>query len=302
MSDKIGIIGTGSYIEMSANSFETIHYKCHKYELIAASAALDNANLDPAEIDTIIVNSIDEYISPKNANRLSYLLNTQKDALSFNIDTGCSSIIPAFIVGKCLIQTKESRNILVVFSGNAVDAEKKNISSSAIFLNGAGAVILSKSDSGKGIIDIKMVTKGEYFGLKFLRYNTPKSANDKTPQFLYESVDDSAKLRKYKRESIYGPPNLIKEIIKENGYTLEAIDYFILHQSRITSQWMKELGISDIKVPSITGGTERANMGSANTLVLLDKLNRNNLLHKHMGVIICEIGLGMNYGVILYEW
>jgi len=299
MSKKIGIIGTGSYIENDVNRLGTGQYKCHEYELSAALNALENANLDSTDIDTIIVNSFNEYIAPKNADRLSYLLGA-KNALSVNIDTGCSSIVSALIIGKCMIQANESKNILVVFSGNMSDFQQKNMPSSLSFINGSGAIVLREIYSSEGIIDIKSVTKGEYFGLKFIECNVSKNKT-KSPQFIYNYLRNSKTMEMYKQESILGPPSLVREIIKNNGYTLHDIDYFIFHQSEITSYWIKELGISEEKVPSIVEGKERANMGFANPLVLLDRLNRNNLLQKHTKIVICVIGLGMNYGVILYE-
>lgn len=130
----------------------------------ACQQALDNADLNPDDIDLLIVaTDTPEFISPSTASVVQdkmQLIN----AGTFDMNSACAGFVSALDTGSKFIQAdSQYKNVLVVgaymMSKYLNLQDKKTVT---LFADGAGAVVLKATEDGSGMLHSQLRTKGEF--------------------------------------------------------------------------------------------------------------------------------------------
>ena len=97
-------------------------------------------------------------------------------------------------------------------------------------------------------------------------------------------------------------PKYIKQILKKTGLEADEIKFYILHQAnrRILELIAKRLQVDMDKIPMNLD--HYGNTSSASIPILLDEINRNNLLESGDKIILSGFGGGLTWGATLIEW
>lgn len=97
-------------------------------------------------------------------------------------------------------------------------------------------------------------------------------------------------------------PKYIKQILKKTNTEADEIKYFVLHQAnrRILELIAKRLKVDMDKIPMNLD--HYGNTSSASIPILLDELNKNNLLEAGDKLILSGFGGGLTWGAVLLEW
>lgn len=320
MSTKI--ISTGSYIPETLihnQEFETIFdtsdswiedrtgIKSRHYEAIsnvnmalnASLKALENLDID--SIDCIIVGTYTpDTLIPGVANTVRMGLGITRNIPAFDVNAACSGFMYALQIGHAYIQANLYKRVLVIGSDfNSRILNYTDRASAILFGDGAGAVVIEKSQTG--ILGIKIAGVNDVSESLLLNSN-----NDGQSPFLKRAYNSDAKFEMKGREvykfAVNTMEKAVKEILEESGNTLDDVDYLIAHQAnqRILDLATKNLGISEDKVLSnvrILGNTS-----SGSVPILLDQANRSGLLKEGMKIVLVAFGGGLTYGVSLLEW
>ena len=130
----------------------------------AARQALERADLDPADIDLIILGTdTPDYISPATAPILQHKLGALNSG-AFDINSACASWIAGVDVAAKQITVDTDINNVLVVGGYAMtrflDYHDKR--TCTLFGDGAGAVVMSVSDE-PGYLASKLISKGQYY-------------------------------------------------------------------------------------------------------------------------------------------
>ena len=130
----------------------------------AARQALERADLDPTDIDLIILGTdTPDYISPATAPILQHKLGALNSG-SFDINSACASWIAGLDVAAKQITVDIDINNVLVVGGYAMtrflDYHDKR--TCTLFGDGAGAVVMSVSDE-PGYLASKLISKGQYY-------------------------------------------------------------------------------------------------------------------------------------------
>jgi len=130
----------------------------------AARQALERADLDPADIDLIILGTdTPDYISPATAPILQHKLGALNSG-SFDINSACASWIAGLDVAAKQITVDIDINNVLVVGGYAMtrflDYHDKR--TCTLFGDGAGAVVMSVSDE-PGYLASKLISQGQYY-------------------------------------------------------------------------------------------------------------------------------------------
>jgi len=130
----------------------------------AARQALERADLDPTDIDLIILGTdTPDYISPATAPILQHKLGALNSG-SFDINSACASWIAGLNVAAKQITVDIDINNVLVVGGYAMtrflDYHDKR--TCTLFGDGAGAVVMSVSDE-PGYLASKLISKGQYY-------------------------------------------------------------------------------------------------------------------------------------------
>lgn len=143
---------------------------CHENESvadlceIAASEAISDAGVQPDDIDLLIISTdTPEYVSPSTASVIQDRLKLT-NAGTFDLNTACAGFVTAMDVGsKYIFSDDRYKNVLVI-GGYAMSKylnmqDKKTVT---LFADGAGAVVLTASNNGSGLLTSDLKTEGQY--------------------------------------------------------------------------------------------------------------------------------------------
>src|SRR5665647_1036959 len=143
--------------------------KCSDLAYEAARRALENAELDPMQIDLIIVaTSSPDTLFPSTACIVQARLGA-KNAAAFDLEAGCTGFVYALSVAEKFLLSPDFHYVLIIGAevvSKITDYTDRN--TCVIFGDGAGAMVLDKSEGHCGIINTNIAADGTGAGLLYM--------------------------------------------------------------------------------------------------------------------------------------
>lgn len=277
------------HIAVTETSFEMAGY--------ASLRALEKAELDPKNVELIIVATFSgEYATPSMACLVQKAIGASK-AMCFDLNAACSGFVYGIDVADQFIKTGKYKNALVIGSeklSQILDWEDR--STCVLFGDGAGAVILEANDEF-GIIDSINYAIGEAFECLYA-----KNVGNKTP--FYEEQNEHKLMMNGQDVFQFAckkVPEILYEVMAKNQITQEDVDYFVLHQAnvRIVSKIAKRMKINMDKF--YVNMEAYGNTSAASIPIALSEMSEEGLLTGKK-VIIAGFGAGLTYGCSLIQF
>lgn len=266
----------------------------------AAEAALENAGITADELDMIIVATVsaDTYV-PSTSCQVQGAIGAIR-ATCFDLNAACSGFLFAMNTAYAYIEMGMAKTILIIGAETlSREVDWSDRSSCILFGDGAGAAIM-RQEEGKGGL-IASVTgsdgsQGDVLTCKGRGIQNPFHQSKRKKDYL--RMEGQAVFR----FAVTMVPRCIKQILKKTGYDTEDIKFFVLHQAnvRILELIAKRLKVDIDKFPMNLD--HYGNTSSASIPVLLDELNRNNLLEPGDKIVLSGFGGGLTWGAVLIEW
>ena len=266
----------------------------------AAEAALENAGITADELDMIIVATVsaDTYV-PSTSCQVQGAIGAIR-ATCFDLNAACSGFLFAMNTAYAYIEMGMAKTILIIGAETlSREVEWSDRSSCILFGDGAGAAIM-RQEEGKGGL-IASVTgsdgsQGDVLTCKGRGIQNPFHQSKRKKDYL--RMEGQAVFR----FAVTMVPRCIKQILKKTGYDTEDIKFFVLHQAnvRILELIAKRLKVDIDKFPMNLD--HYGNTSSASIPILLDELNRNNLLEPGDKIVLSGFGGGLTWGAVLIEW
>lgn len=266
----------------------------------AAEAALENAGITADELDMIIVATVsaDTYV-PSTSCQVQGAIGAIR-ATCFDLNAACSGFLFAMNTAYAYIEMGMAKTILIIGAETlSREVDWSDRSSCILFGDGAGAAIM-RQEEGKGGL-IASVTgsdgsQGDVLTCKGRGIQNPFHQSKRKKDYL--RMEGQAVFR----FAVTMVPRCIKQILKKTGYDTEDIKFFVLHQAnvRILELIAKRLKVDIDKFPM---NLDRyGNTSSASIPILLDELNRDNLLEPGDKIVLSGFGGGLTWGAVLIEW
>jgi len=129
----------------------------------AAKQALEEAKMDPTEIDLIIVATLtSEMISPATSCLIQQKLGC-RNVPAFDLNAACSGFIYGLEVGTSMMEKGNYKNALVIGAEKLTSfTDYEDRTTCILFGDGAGAVVLSKvEEEGFGVLGCALGADGE---------------------------------------------------------------------------------------------------------------------------------------------
>lgn len=253
----------------------------------AARKALENAKMQPNEIDAILVATTSgDYTFPNTASIVQKELKAE-NAACFDISAACTGFIYAFSVANAYIRSGMYKKVLVIGAevmSSLVDWTDRSVC--VLFGDGAGAVVLGGSETGSHITRLHSDGgKGQVLTAGGLKKEYIKMDGQEVFRFAVKKVPES-----------------IEEVLQEAGVSREEIKYFILHQAnvRIIEAVAKRLKLPMDKFP--VNLREYGNTSAASIPILLDELNRSEKLQTGDKLVLSGFGAGLSWGSTFIQW
>ena len=273
-------------VEMSINAIQKI---------------LDSRDLDPTEIDAIIVGTVTpDMLFPSCAALIQHQIGAT-NAWGYDLSAACSGFIFALQSGSALIESGQCEKVIIVgvdTMSSILDYEDRN--TCILFGDGAGAVLLEPSEE-YGIIDGIMRVDGG--GGEFLKMPGGGSLHKTT----HETVDKKMHYIQQEGRTVYkfavkGMADVSYEVASRNNLTNDDIDLFIPHQAnkRIIDAAAKRLGLPDEKV--LINIDKYANTTAATIPIGIVEAVETNRLKKGDNLILASFGAGFTWGATYIKW
>ncbi|MBV9961394.1 MAG: ketoacyl-ACP synthase III [Parafilimonas sp.] len=266
----------------------------------AVQEILRNKNLDPLEIDCIIVGTVTpDMVFPATANILANKIGA-KNAWGFDVSAACCGFLFSLETGVNFIQSGKYKKVLVVgVDKMSAIVDYTDRTTCIIFGDGAGAVLLEPSTDETGILDSILKTDGS--GVEFLHMKAggslePASIETVTSKkhFIYQEGKTVFK------HAVAGMADVSAEIMERNNLSSEDVAWLVPHQAnmRIIDATANRMGLSKDKVMI---NINRYGNTTAATIPLC-LWEWQNQLKKGDNIILAAFGGGFTWGAIWVKW
>lgn len=274
----------------------------------AARKAIANAGLEVNDIDYIIFATLSpDYYFPGSGVLLQRELGLGTIG-ALDVRNQCSGFIYGLSIADQFIKTGMYKNILLVGSelhSGALDKTTRGRGVSVIFGDGAGAVVLSRSEENKGILSSNMHSQGEH--AEELAILGP-ATNRWVDEIIAENDPDDPSWRPYMngnfvfKNAIVRMSEAIHEALAASKLGVSDIDLLIPHQAnlRISQMVQRQLQLSDDQVFNNIMKYGNTTAGSI-PIALSEALEQGKL---KSGDVLCLVafGAGFTWGSAVIRW
>lgn len=275
---------------------------CSLMVVEAARRALQDAALDPLQLDLIIVGTVTgDMLFPATACLLQAELGAV-NAAALDLGAGCTGFIYALVAAEKFLLASDMRHVLVV----GADAVSKVIdytdrTTCVLFGDGAGAVVLAKTEDKYGILETYLGADGR--GAKDLYMPAGGSAIPASPESVEKRLHY---LRMNGTEIFKFATKIIVEVsdrlLKQAGLSYQDVDLFIPHQANLR---IIQFAAKRMKIPmeKILVNLDRCGNTSAGSIpVALGEAYEQGRLHKGDIILMVAFGAGLTYGGAILRW
>lgn len=267
--------------------------------IAAAKKALQAAELEPAEIDLIILaTSTPDNTFPASAVTVQAGLGIGHGA-AFDLQAVCSGFVYALATADNFIKSGQYRRALVIGSetfSRILDWEDRT--TCVLFGDGAGALVLeAQQSSGKmserGIIGSILRSDGRYKDLLYV--DGGPSATQTVGHLRMQGKDVF-------RFAVSAIAEVIDDTLKAHDLTADDIDWFVPHQAnkRILDGTARKLKISPDKI--VITLEKHGNTSAASIPLALDTALQDGRLKRGDLVLMEAMGGGFTWGSVLARW
>ena len=261
----------------------------------AACKALEDASMDPADLDFIICsNVVNEYVTPQ----LSCIIQGGIGATCpcMDINCACAGFIHALEIAESFHKAGRVNNVLIVCAEEPTRMTDWNDRRTCVlFGDGAGAAVLAPGDNIKSIrLSASCATD------KLWQYRTLHP----TPYITKEEQDVPLQMKgqdvfKFAVKAASGD---ISRTLADAGLSADEVDHYLLHQAnvRIISAIQDYLEQPLEKFP--VNIADHGNSSSASCPILLDECRRNGLFKEGDLIAMSAFGAGFVSGAVLFKW
>lgn len=259
----------------------------------AAKKCLEQAQLDPQQIDLIVVGTTsNSHAYPSAACQIQGLLGIE-GAIAFDVAAACTGFVYALSVADQFVRTGKVKKALVIGSDlNSRNLDETDRSTVILFGDGAGAVILEASDEA-GVISTHLHAspeKSEMLMLPYAQRGVEKSG------FIEMQGNETFKL------AVRELSNVVEETLAENQLDKSAIDWLVPHQAnlRIIAATAKKL---EMEMEQVVITLDRYGNTSAATIpVALDEAVRDGRIQRGQLLLLEAFGGGWTWGSALVRF
>jgi 3-oxoacyl-[acyl-carrier-protein] synthase III len=264
----------------------------------AARAALESADLDPSELELIIVGTTTpDKIYPATACRLQARLGAN-GCTAFDVQAVCTGFIYALGVADKFIRTGDVKRALVV----GADTHSRLLDWSdrqtcILFGDGGGAVVLESSDE-PGIYSTHLHADGSYEDLLYVDGGVPLGAGVIADGNAYTKMRGSEVFK----IAVRTLRRIVAEALEANGMRASDIDWLIPHQAniRIIEATARKLDIPEDRV--VVTVAEHGNTSAASVPLALDVAVRDGRVKRGENILLEAFGGGFTWGSALIKY
>jgi 3-oxoacyl-[acyl-carrier-protein] synthase-3 len=254
----------------------------------AARRALDQAGVDSADIDLIVLaTATPDQTFPSSATKVQAALGIT-DCIAFDVHAVCTGFLYALSVADSMLRGGSAKKALVIGAetfSRILDWEDR--ATCVLFGDGAGALVLGAEESESGILATRLHADGRHNDLLFV---------DGGPSTTGTVGKVRMKGREVFRHAVVNLAEVMNEVLDGAGLASADVDWVVPHQAnaRILDATAKKLGLPPEKV--VVTVDEHANTSAASVPLAFDTAIRDGRIKRGDIVVLEAMGGGFTWG------
>ena len=281
----------------------------------ASKKAIEDSKIDPEELDYIILaqnygdvkhGSNQSDTVPSIATRVKQKLGIKNPmCVAYDVLFGCPGWIEGMIQANAFIKAGMAEKCLVVGTETLSRVVDTNDRDSMIFSDGAGAVIVEKTEGEDGILSHISATYA-YQEANYIYFDE---------SFNKENTDGSCYIKMLGRKiyefALINVPKAMKTCLDESGVDIKEVKKILIHQANekmdeaIVKRFYKLYGlempehIMPMTIDKL-GNSSVATVPTLYDLILKGEMENHNINEGDV-IIFASVGAGMNINAIVYK-
>ncbi|MGE0551066.1 MAG: 3-oxoacyl-ACP synthase III family protein [Kofleriaceae bacterium] len=282
--------------------------------LRAAQRALLDANIEPTDIDCIILGTLSPDLHfPGTAVILQNKLGIadRTNCACFDIRQQCSAFVYGLQMADAFIRSGTYKRILLVgaeLHSHALDFSTRGRDVMVLFGDGAGAVVLGPIDSddpragvmytsvgadGRGAMDLHL----KIFDIAKLPYIDYDARDREQNQMMYPQMDG----KRVYLNAVRGMVMATQRALSTTGLSWDDIQWFVPHQANLRIN-EKVVEIAQVPAEKVLNTIERFGNTTAATVPLtIDYWRQQGKVRKGDRILSAVFGSGFTWGAAVFE-
>ena len=273
----------------------------------AARKAIENAGLTKDDIDFIIFATLSpDYYFPGGGVQVQHMLDMPTVG-ALDVRNQCTGFVYSLSIADQFIKTGMYKNILVVgaeFHSNGLDKTTRGRTVAVLFGDGAGAVVLSRSEKeGKGILSSNLHSQGEFAEQLAVTAPTikkwiPELMANPDDLSYYPYMDGQLVFK----HAITRFTESIEEALQAANLKSEDVNLFIPHQAnlRISQMVQRKFRFTDDQV--FNNIQKYGNTTAATLPIALTEAMEQGRIKEGDIVVLSAFGSGFTWGSVVMRW
>ncbi len=324
---RAGVIGTGAYLpeRVVDNRDLAARYGCSEDWILsrtgirerrfvepgtsasdlgvrAAESALADAGVAASDLGLIVCATYTPDMAfPSTACVIQERIGA-RPAAAFDLQAACSGFVYALATASQFVESGSIETALVVgtdVNSNIVDPSDRKVT--ALFGDGAGAVVVRRVNHGSGVLAFTLGADGSGGKLFYM----PAGGSRRPP--TTETVRDREHYLRMDGPSLFrfGVEAMVRasnEALERAGLATDDVDLFVPHQANLR---IIDAGLSRLGIPrerTLVTLDRYANTASATIPIALDQAVRSGSLLPGMNVLMTGFGAGLTWGSAVVRW
>jgi len=266
----------------------------------AAQNLLEKANLDPKEIDLVIMATATPDMPVASTGVYVATEIGATNAFAYDLQAACSSFLFGMSTAAAYIASGRYKKVLLIGAdkmSSIIDYTDR--ATCIIFGDGAGAVLFEPNTEGLGLQD--EILKSDGIGREFLKIEAGGSILPPSEETLKNKqhfvFQDGKTVFKY---AVSGMADVSEKIMQRNNLSHDDVNWLVAHQAnrRIIDATANRMELDESKV--LVNIQKYGNTTSATLPLLLSDFE--NQLKKGDNLIFAAFGGGFTWGAIYLKW
>jgi 3-oxoacyl-[acyl-carrier-protein] synthase-3 len=262
----------------------------------AAERALANAGMAGADIDLIIIaTSTPDDTFPSTATKVQHQIGAH-NAIAFDVQAVCAGFVYALDVADAMLNSGRASRALVIGAesfSKILDWEDR--STCVLFGDGAGAVLLERSDKadGFGVLASRLHADGAHRDILYV--DGGPSSSGTVGHLRMEG-------NKVFRHAVEKLSSVMDEVLEAAGMVVDQVDWLVPHQAniRIIEGMQNKMGLGDDRVVKTVH--DHANTSAASIPLALSSAVEDGRIKNGQVLAFEAIGGGLVWGASLVRF
>ncbi|MGH3354742.1 MAG: beta-ketoacyl-ACP synthase III [Nocardioidaceae bacterium] len=258
----------------------------------SARSALEAADIDPKQIDCIVVATVSHLLqTPAVATLIATELGSTP-AAAFDISAACAGFCHAVALGSDMVRSGTAKYVLAIGVERLSDiTDRTDRGTAFIFADGAGSAVIGPAQE-PGIGPVVWGSDGDKFDLIRQKESWMDVLDSAAPSMPHLRMDGNPVFR----WASYEMAKVGREALDRAGITVDDLDAFIPHQAnmRITDAMARALKLPE-HVTVARDIAYQGNTSAASVPLAMDRMIRDGEVKSGDTALLIAFGAGLAY-------